>query len=735
MQRRHRRGWRVRVGLQLGLLTAGALMVARSGPPTAAAAPGCTKEAECGFKKPLVLFVLDYSTAMNGLHAGQQTRWQAARAAIEGLLADNAGLLGTHFMPGLLRYGHDPDPKAPGTTIVGDTSGLVDGTALDVAPYDLLAPGHPYHDCTNADAIVAALTSLPPPLSGEPGGIDRWTRGGLLRAQAVLAQAKLDHPDELGQRPAAIVLLTAGAWTGPAGGAPLVPASENPAITANELYSAGVPTHVVTLGEANEAPFADDLAAAGGTGEPLDITCPAKASTSLLPLGPALAQEIGSGQCGEPMARAMLLLDASSSLLNINGGAQHAPPGEGLWDQLRAALAGSDSIFVHELMGDPMRPVEDLAYVGVAVFGSAMPAEEKLVLDYAPCAAANIAWALDPGSSCLAGCLDPYGAPPIQWTFQDGSLVDPMFDRKTLSHMPRCDLNPNLPKACVGSASYTHRGLQLVADNLASYKQACMQPGAPDPCTEDTRFFNVLIADSAYNSTDAQVQAPLETMYVDGVVTHVIGFGDLASTQMAQMQLAKLANWGSGGQLAPHMTKNQDQLEATLTTIFDAELAEVALDPCCTGKCEFKWEPGNDEDPDPVPNDICQFSDTGESDSSDTGDSSTTTSMTDDTGDDTGLTSTTGPATTTADPSTSNPSDANTTPTPTGTTDPTPTGTAGPPTTTATPPPSGDASEAGTADPPGETGIDGGCGCTSTGDRTGLLLLLLGPLLPRRRRR
>lgn len=698
--------WR-RFGARLGLVTAVALVVAHSGPPSASAAPVCPNEATCGFKKPLVLFVVDYSTAMNEKYDPFRTRWQAAVQAIAGLLGSNDGLLRTHFVLGLLRFGHDPDPQLPGTTIVGDASGLVDGTALDVAPYDLLAPDHPYYQCTNAEAIVLALGDLPPP----PGGIDRWTRGGLERARAVLEQAASDHPAELGQRPAVIILLTAGAWTGPGGGAPLVPAAENPAIAAQKLFVAGVPTFVVTLGDAIDAPFAADLAAAGGTGQPLTITCPAIPTDALDLLGPALEQEIGGGSCGKQVPRAMFLIDASSSMLNVES--QFAPPGAGGWDHLRDALTGSGSIFAHPVMNDPGRRVEDLAYIGLAVFGGDVPSEEKIVVDYGPCLADNVGWALDPANSCAQpGCGDPWGGPPISWTFQDGSLVDPPgFTRKTLSHMPRCDqIIPNFPM-CQGSGAYTHRGLLLVAENLANHRKACLQPDAPQPCAEDTPFFNVLVTDGVYNSTDAQVQAPLEQMFADGVVTHVIGFGEQVDAPKFAAALEKMADWGSGGQRDAHAAVDQSALEAAFAAIFDELLAGVALDPCCAGICDPPPDITPDE-PDPPPEtswgEYCGWSESDGTAGSSEGDDSTTRSTSDDTGE-----PTTGDSVAT-----------------TGASD----GTGSEPVTTTAAPTTGGTSEGNTDDGPdtGEASGAGGCGCASTGDRSGLLLLL-GLLLRRRR--
>ena len=81
------------------------------------------------------------------------------------------------------------------------------------------------------------------------------------------------------------------------------------------------------------------------------------------------------------------------------------------------------------------------------------------VLDYGPCSRDNLEWALDPQTSCAApGCSDPWGGPPIEWTFVDGSEVDPPnFARETLSTMPSCDG----AGACSGSSRAVHLGIEL----------------------------------------------------------------------------------------------------------------------------------------------------------------------------------------------------------------------------------------------------------------------------------
>lgn len=263
--------------------------------------------------------------------------------------------------------------------------------------------------------------------------------------------------------------------------------------------------------------------------------------------------------CPDGLPRVMVLLDASSSMLNINGGTLHGAPGLGGWDQVRDALAGETSVLDLIFSG---QKVESLSLFGLAVFGHNSPEEQKIVVQYGACHKANLAWALEPNSSCTApGCVDAYADPPIKWTFKDGSLVGPLFGDKTISHMPKCDLSQQQPKACIGSGTYTHLGLNLIQSNVSAYKGICAQDQYG--CTAQTEYVNILITDGKYNSTDAQVQMPLQAMYSAGVTTFVIGFGDAVDVN----QLNKMADWGSGNLLDYYDANNQEQLEMSLKAI------------------------------------------------------------------------------------------------------------------------------------------------------------------------
>lgn len=335
-------------------------------------------------------------------------------------------------------------------------------------------------------------------------------------------------------------------WTDPAGTKKLGPASEHPKLAAGELFAElGVPTYVVNVGGAAGKLVSDPVALAGGTEQVLPGEATELAGVEAL--SNALKGEILKAQndvvvpvCQPSFPRVMLLVDGSSAMLNVDG--VKAGPGLGPWEQVREALTGPagllDALLVANLS------LETMHVLGLSTFGGAMPAEEAVLVQYGVCPGERIAWALDPASSCVApGCVDPYAAAPIQWTFQDGALLDPPgFDEPTISHMPLCEASAMQPGACTGSQRFTHLGLALVESNLAASRAACLMPDAPVPCDAQTEFVNVLITDGKYDSTDEQVQARLVAMFADGVITRVVGYGP--DVDVAQLEL--MADWGSG---------------------------------------------------------------------------------------------------------------------------------------------------------------------------------------------
>jgi MYXO-CTERM domain-containing protein len=591
-----------RIGLQVGLLGGIGLAFAvgtHEQPAEAGGNQSCPSEGDCTFKKPNIMFIMDYSTSMNAVWDVQNnlTRWQVTVAAVQQVTTPGSFLSqNTHIA--LTRFGHDPSPNNAGTTIQGDSSGLVDGQRLDVA-WDNAQ--NEYFSCAGA-SIASALNAIPAPMNGSLTGIGTWTKGALDFVAAEIAQTKADHPDDQLDTPRAYVnvLLTDGEWTGVNGTTPLSPASEDPAITAAALFDQQtIRTYVVAVsGSPGALAAANTTAAAGGTGTAIDGDSPEALQQALADVVQNIIDSVVAPECVGGLPRVMILLDASSSMLNINNGSIAGGPGQTGWDQAREALAGDNSLFDVDV---GVGTAEDISHLGLAVFGHNAPApgEQKLLVDYGPCMKDNFGWALDPNSSCVApGCTDPWAGPPITWTFQDGTGGPPGFDQQTDSHMPKCDGAAN-QAFCSGSGTYTHLGLQLIKNNQIAYSVASQQANAQYPTTPSTLYFNILITDGQYSgySTNNQVQTELQQMYNAGITTYVIGFGDGVNSPAAIAQLNSMAGWGSNNTEQYYDADNQADLEQALTDIF----GNLVFDPCCAlNDCSFNPEPTTNE-PDPIP--------------------------------------------------------------------------------------------------------------------------------------
>ncbi len=710
------------IALQLGLLggiAAAFVIGTREEPAQADDGPDCPDEGDCTFKKPNIMIIMDYSTSMNNVWDMQNnlTRWQVVVSSIKTITQDGSFLSeNTHLA--LMRFGHDPSAAA-GTLIPNDTSGITDGQKLDVPWYD--AQNTPWYECNGA-AIGAALDAAGDPINGSLVGIGTWTKGAMDYTKTLIDAAVAAHPEDMGDRTYLNVVVTDGAWTGMDGTTPLAPAGQNPAITAADLFdNDNVRTYVVAVaGDAAAEMAADGLAVAGGTGPTaIDGDTPALLEMALAALVQDIINDVVAPECTSGLPRIMVLLDASSSMLNIGMGTMAGGVGTTGWDKAREALAGDvDSLFDLGLVNLPNQVVEDVVHLGLSVFGHNAPApgEQQVLINYGPCMKDNFAWALDPNTSCeMPGCDDPWGGPPIVWTFKDGTQDPPGFDRPTDSHMPKCDGN-NL--FCSGSGTYTHLGLDLINNNQVSYLAAAQMMGAEFPADANTQFINILITDGQYTgySTNAQVQTELEQMYNNGTTTYVIGFGDGVDLPAAIAQLQSMADWGSAGALDYYDANNQAALEMALSDI----IASISFDPCCAfNDCSENPEPTTIE-PDPVPSDE-STTDTTATDTTDSTTDPTTDSTTDPTTD-----STTDP--TTGDTTGGETTDGGTT-------------TSGTDTATDT-----TADEVGTESGTGDTGgvdTDDGCNCSvpdsDTGNTRGLagslLLLGLGGLIRRRRNR
>ncbi|MCA9682647.1 MAG: MYXO-CTERM sorting domain-containing protein, partial [Myxococcales bacterium] len=299
--------------------------------------------------------------------------------------------------------------------------------------------------------------------------------------------------------------------------------------------------------------------------------------------------------------------------LNVADGTMAGAMGSTGWDHARALVGGDIGLFDFDV-GFTM--AEDLTHMGLAVFGDALPApgEQRLLIQYGPCTKDNLAWALDPQSSCVRpGCQNPWGGAPIAWTFKDGSEDPPGFEQATFSHMPRCEGQG----PCAGSGAYLHLGLQLIQQNQIDYHLGGQQPWADYETAPSTRYFNLLITRGRYDgySTDAQVQSALEAMFSNGIVTYVIAVGDGSDGPQATAQLQSMAQWGSGGANDYYDADSLDALEQTLLEIYES----TPFDPCCAFEdCSFNTDEGPWETDSESTNETDSTEGTTETDSTET---------------------------------------------------------------------------------------------------------------------
>ena len=579
--------------------------------PRGAGAQQCEDENVCSFKKPNVLLVLDYSSSMTGskeapafFPPGQTlvTRWGAELDAASWILRYDNGFFANNARIALSRFGHDPDLKAAGTTIRTDHSfpPITDGYALDV-PFD--GSDGKYLQCkgSGVEAAVEVLRKAPPPPVGTMA-IDRdsimltWTRGALRSAHNLIDRTREHHKNETGEsgREYQVVLMTDGDWTCPdtiGQGC-----DENPAPEAARLRAAGVPVYVIAFGDAAMQPSLNEVALQGGTGKAVDATSPQGIVDAFSSVLDNIRDSVIVPTCTQKLPRVLITMDASSSMLNGTA------PGQTKWDKARFALSGNpaapnptDPGYVEPVLTHKVKvngrdvAIEDLVHVGMVAFAGGD--QQKLMFNFGPCMRDNIAWAMDPATSCAApGCKDPYAGAPLRWTFKDsGQSGAPRFVRPTHSYMPVCAEDAENGR-CAGAAptTFTGQGLEFSRKLIVDYKRN----SAPFSQTTSTRYVNVLITDGETSEGSSDVQAVLRGLVQEGVDTYVIGFG--TSDELNQPQLDQYAVWGNTQKaivVDPSRKESASALGEALTTV----VTSLGLDSCCVlNQCSSQPEP---EDP------------------------------------------------------------------------------------------------------------------------------------------
>ena len=568
----------------------------------------CESENQCSFKKPNVLLVLDYSSSMTGskdapayFPPGQKlvTRWGAELDAASWILRYDGGFFANNARIALTRFGHDPDLMHAGTTIRTDRSfpPITDGYAIDV-PFD--GSDGSYLQCkgSGVEAAVEVLRKAPPPPVGT-AAIERdsimltWTRGALRSAHELIAQTRKQHAQEPGEgtREYQVVLMTDGDWTCP--DTIGQNCNENPAPEAAKLRADGVPVYVIAFGDAAMQPSLNEVALQGGTGKAIDAMSPQGIVDAFSSVLDDIRDSVIVPTCTQKLPRVLITMDASSSM--ISGSA----PGQTKWDKARFALSGNpaapnpgdlgyvEPVLTHKLKVNGRDvAIEDLVHVGMLAFAG--PDQQKLMFDFGPCMRDNIAWAMDPATSCAApGCKDPYAGAPLSWSFADSGVNGARrFVRPTHSFMPVCAADAD-KGSCAGAAptTFTGQGLerarQLIKDNRRS--------SAPFPHNDGTRYVNVLITDGETSEGSSNVESVLRGLVQDGVDTYVIGFG--TSDELDEAQLNQYAVWGNTRQ-AIVVDPSRKESASALADALTAVVTSLGLDSCCVlNQCAIEPEP------------------------------------------------------------------------------------------------------------------------------------------------
>ena len=604
-----RTGVRAR-SLSMALPASAALLWTLGATLTATAQGMCVEEGECSFRKPNVLILMDYSSSMVGFEQGPNyypegqfsvTRWDAQLEAVRWIVGYDDGVFANNMRLGLARFGHDPDLETAGTVLASDTSfpPITDGFALDVPFED--AEGN-YFECLGSAVAgeLAVLATTPPPWIGNPPGPDNtmatWTRGALRSAHALFNETRARHADEAGEdgRSYHVVLMTDGEWT--CADRFGQNCEEDPAPEAAVLRDDGISVHVVGFGDAADLASLDEVARRGGTGEAVDARSPKELIDAVTAILDDIRNSVIIPECIAGLPRVMIVMDGSTSMIEGNA------PGETNWDKARYALAGNpdatdpqdpgyvESIFRRQVeVAGEMVTIEDVTHVALMAFADAD--SQTLMVPYAPCARDNIAWAMDPWTSCVApSCDDPYAGPPLTWTFQNSQTSRmPPFRQETQSFMPDCNRGDGICRGDMPN-TYTGEGLAFAIEAVERYR------ADPEPfgLHEDTPFINILITDGETTEGSEGAEANLTRLVELGIDTYVIGFG--TPSDLNETQLEQYAGWGnteSAVIVNPEQGDSADGLAEAIAGI----VAGLGLDPCCAiNDCAMDPEP-----PDPPP--------------------------------------------------------------------------------------------------------------------------------------
>jgi cysteine-rich repeat protein len=202
----------------------------------------------------------------------------------------------------------------------------------------------------------------------------------------------------------------------------------------------------------------------------------------------------------------------------------------------------------------------------------------------------NIAWAMDPKTSCEApGCTNPYGGAPLKWTFKDSDKdKKPAFVRRTRSYMPICHQTAN-STSCAGDTptTFTGQGLEFARKTVNDYRKH----SAPFKSDDHTRYVNVLLTDGQTSDGSSDVQAVLRQMVSEGVDTFVIGFG--TGDEIDRVQLDRYAEWGNT-QHAIVVDPTQPTGAAELADALAGVVKSLGIDACCVlNACASEPEPAD----------------------------------------------------------------------------------------------------------------------------------------------